>query len=62
MNQIIIEIDKEIERLRQVRALLTGVESNHVGKKTRMLSPEARKRIVDAQKKRWAKVKKQQNS
>ena len=61
-TQIIIEIDKEIERLTQVRMLLTGVNGNRLVKKPRNLSPEARQRIVDAQKRRWAKAKKQHNS
>jgi hypothetical protein len=64
-DSIVAEIDAEIEKLQQVRALLA-----HTGKamkmaehtttksvkvrKQRVLSPEARKRIADAQKKRWA--------
>lgn len=59
-NQIIAELDKEIARLREARALLSG--SPHAFKATtpkrRNLSAEARKKIADAQKKRWAKVKK----
>jgi len=70
-ENIIAQIDAEIAKLVQVRALLasTGkvsklVESRKVGKlvskgtekpkKARVLSPEARKRIADAQRKRWA--------
>jgi hypothetical protein len=64
-DSIVAEIDAEIEKLQQVRSLLA-----HTGKamrmaestatkgvkvrKQRVLSPEARKRIADAQKKRWA--------
>jgi len=68
-DSIIAQIDAEIARLTQVRSLLantgkiaatvterkTRKASTKVkGKKTRVLSPEARKRIADAQRKRWA--------
>ena len=51
-------IDEEIARLTQARTLLAG-NTNHIKvkpgpKKERVLSPEARKRIGDAQRKRWA--------
>jgi hypothetical protein len=59
-RQIIIELDREITRLREARVLLSG--SSHALKATtpkrRPLSAEARKKIADAQKKRWAKVRK----
>jgi hypothetical protein len=69
---IIAALDKEIAQLKQVRGLLSGHETGigriktRVGGETgngsvtrkRVLSPEARKRIADAQKKRWAKAKK----
>ena len=61
-KKIVVEIDKEIERLTQVRVLLTGANSNHLERKPRSLSPEARQRIAHAQKRRWAKAKKQNNS
>lgn len=68
IESILSEIDAEIARLTQIRALLssTGVSAKKtpgpkpkkaakpVGKKRRTLSPEARKRIADAQRKRWA--------
>lgn len=67
IETIITEIDAEIARLTQVRSLLAGSRSlnssravNKVGKgttrkrKKRVLSAEARKRIADAQRKRWA--------
>jgi hypothetical protein len=57
---LIAEIDSEISRLQQVRALLTGAGSTSGMKrprKKRTLSPEARARIAAAQKLRWAKQK-----
>lgn len=81
VSEILQEIDKEISRLQQVRALLAGDTANEaprrrgrkkkvvtssstaaktVGKTKRKLSPEGRKRIADAMKRRWAERKKQQ--
>jgi len=67
MESILAEIDAEIARLTQVRSLLAGSRSisssssahkstKGPGKrrKKRVLSPEARKRIAEAQRKRWA--------
>jgi topoisomerase IA-like protein len=69
IDSILSEIDAEIATLTQVRSLLasTGKAATKVtarkAKKTpakaktrkrRVLSPEARKRIADAQRKRWA--------
>jgi hypothetical protein len=68
VDSILAQIDAEIARLVQVRSLLastTKVETKVTGRKTkkasatkvrktRVLSPEARKRIADAQRKRWA--------
>lgn len=74
IETIVSEIDAEIARLVKVRALLatTGkvaklaegkaakaVKATKKAGKKRVLSPEARKRIADAQKKRWAKVRKE---
>ena len=66
-DSILDLIDAEIERLTQVRSLLanTGLVEAKVkelkgkkleakARKRRVLSPEARKRIADAQRKRWA--------
>lgn len=64
MKGILAEIDGEIRKLEQVRAILTGKDGPHGTKvplsrrKKRQLSPEARARIADAQKARWAKIKK----
>lgn len=71
---IVQELDAEIARLQQVRKLLSnGSRLSPVGlaavsqatspnkagrKKKRTLSPEARQRIAEAQRKRWATAKK----
>jgi hypothetical protein len=66
-EQIIAAIDDEIGRLNQVRKLLQTASGHRLlatgsagrtGKK-RVLSPEARQRISAAQKRRWAKQKKE---
>jgi hypothetical protein len=67
MDSIVAQIDAEIARLTEARALLAGLGSVPVAalqsvsaspktkkKKKHVLSPEARKRIADAQRKRWA--------
>jgi len=75
IGEIVAALDEEIARLHQVRALLLaagGVGSSggatsfqygsNVAKPTRKrrpLSADARARISDAQKKRWAKQKKE---
>ena len=67
IDSILAQIDSEIARLTQARALLSNAGKVNVsagnklvaaptkkGRKKRVLSPEARKRIADAQRKRWA--------
>ncbi len=68
INAILSQIDSEIARLTQARALLSNTGQVEVpakrgkvaaaptkkSKRKRNLSPEARKRIADAQRKRWA--------
>ena len=66
IESILAEIDAEIARLTQVRSLLAGsravISSGSKSKtsktpdkrKKRVLSADARKRIADAQRKRWA--------
>jgi hypothetical protein len=69
IDSIVALIDAEIARLNQVRTLLANstnigsrltlpkaAKATAKGKarKKRVLSPEARKRIADAQRKRWA--------
>lgn len=87
VSRILIEIDAEISKLQQARALLTGASvtagtpakrgpgrpkgtaaaaptpkkaAKKAGK--RNLSPDARKRIADAQKRRWAERRKQKTA
>lgn len=69
IDSILSQIEAEISRLEQVRRLLSGAADIKVpangsrgsraaaekpAKRTRVLSAEARKRIADAQKRRWA--------
>ena len=67
IESIVAEIDAEIARLNQVRSLLAGTRTISTSvpknksskasaktKKKRVLSADARKRIADAQRKRWA--------
>ena len=67
IDSILAQIEAEIARLTQVRSLLANSSNistkltaaklkNAVGRprKKRVLSAEARKRIADAQRKRWA--------
>ena len=77
LTGIIAEIDAQIAKLQQARALLAGTQAVHTGRgrpkgsknaakaeapkkaTKRKLSPEGRKRIADAMKKRWAERRKQ---
>jgi hypothetical protein len=81
-HRLVQEIDSEISRLQQARALLIGEPTKRgpgrpkaaagqkraapaaskPAKRKRRLSPEGRKRIADAMRKRWAERKKQQGS
>jgi hypothetical protein len=70
VSDILLQIDREIAQLQQARALLTGTgavktRKNAVvaavkkpAKKKRNLTPEGRKRIAEAVKRRWAEQKK----
>lgn len=70
LDNLLSTIDAEIARLQQARALLAGTSTKTRGKSAasataapkkkarRKLSAEARKRIADAQRKRWAAQKK----
>jgi hypothetical protein len=73
VSEILAEIDREIAQLQRARALLSGgttaapapkkaaavpAEKKAAVKKKRNLSPEGRKRIAEAVKRRWAEQKK----
>jgi hypothetical protein len=69
IDSILAQIDSEIERLTKARSLLSGIShasaemsgtkpasarTQAKKRKKRVLSADARKRIADAQRKRWA--------
>lgn len=67
-EQILAAIDQEIGKLQQVRKLLqssggsklvSGLAGGGKPRKKRVMSPEARQRIAAAQKRRWAKLRKE---
>ncbi len=69
-NQIIASITEEISRLERVRTLLSATHGHRLLKaaggksglnvvKKRVLTEEARNRIAQAQKRRWAKQRKE---
>jgi hypothetical protein len=74
VKKIIAEIDGEIAQLQQIRAALAGFGNVSTGKRRgrpkgsinsaksvkRNLSPEGRKRIAEAMKRRWAERRKEQ--
>lgn len=76
ISEILAQIDREIALLHQARALLDGKVATHKVKKTgaapaaatkktkkkRNLTPEGRKRIAEAVKRRWAEQKKASGS
>jgi hypothetical protein len=63
---LVAELDAEIDRLKEVKALLAGQTTSPrrgrppatKSKSRRTMSPEGRARIVAAQKARWANAKK----
>jgi hypothetical protein len=74
VSEILVEIDHEIAQLQQARTILAGgvpaaapkkavaaaaaMKPARKGKKKRRLTPEGRKRIAEAVKRRWAEQKK----
>jgi len=72
ISEIVDQIDREIAQLQQVRALLAGksastpkkaapvpsAKKTGKRKKKRNLTPEGRKRIAEAVRRRWAEQKK----
>jgi hypothetical protein len=70
-ENIIAAIDEEISKLQQARKMLqssggskltSGITASSKPRGRRTLSPEARQRIAAAQKRRWAKQKKEASS
>jgi hypothetical protein len=65
-TEIIAQLDAEISRLQQAKALLSGTTTKRSSSSDgaskpvvkRVLSPEARAKIAAAQKRRWAKARK----
>jgi hypothetical protein len=68
VSEILIEIDREIAQLQHARALLNGSSTGRFRKsastgrkaagKKRRLTPEGRRRIAEAVKRRWAEQRK----
>lgn len=70
VSEILSQIDREIAQLQQARSLLSGEAApapkkaaaapaaKKAAKKKRNLTPEGRKRIAEAVKRRWAEQKK----
>ena len=65
VSEILAQIDREIAQLQKARALLGGASASRTrqaakpaarkgGRKKRNLTPEGRKRIAEAVKRRWA--------
>jgi hypothetical protein len=51
-------LEKEIDRIKKALDALGHSNGNRIAKVKRVLSKEARRRIAEAQRKRWAKVRK----
>ena len=66
VSEILAQIDREIAQLQQARALLNGSSKSQSAKsagrkaraKKRRLTPEGRRRIAEAVKRRWAEQRK----
>ena len=58
VHEILTQIDHEINQLKQARAMLEGGPKNAPRK--RNITPEGRRRIAEAVKRRWALQKKNQ--
>jgi hypothetical protein len=63
-EDILNALDDEIARLREAHALLSGspATAGSPAKKRRTLSPKARQAIADAQRRRWAKARRQKKA
>ena len=51
-------LEKEMDRVRKALDALNGAGGNRLKRGKRVLSKEARERIAEAQRRRWAKVRK----
>lgn len=60
LQEILAEIDREISQLQKARAMLQAKRNSPVSavKKKRNITPEGRRRIAEAVKRRWALQKK----
>lgn len=66
-GQLVKELDDQIERLTAARNALAGINGNEVHRnevhrKQRIMSADARERIAEAQRKRWARVRRMKKS
>jgi hypothetical protein len=63
-EDILNALDEEIARLREARALLAGsaTTAGNAAPKRRTLTPKARRAIAEAQRKRWAKARRQKKA
>lgn len=55
--EILDSLNREIGNLQQARKILTGKKPPQRETKARVMSPQGRKNIAAAQRKRWAKLK-----
>ena len=66
VSEILVQIDREIAQLQKARAVLAGsgaapgkpAPARKPARKKRNLTPDGRRRIVEAVKRRWAEQKK----
>ncbi|MGB6193284.1 MAG: hypothetical protein WBF42_12525 [Terracidiphilus sp.] len=64
VSEILAQLDREIAQLQQARALLTGAATGKTryspskAAKKRNLTPEGRRRIAEAVRRRWAEQRK----
>ncbi len=66
LNKVVVSLrreysrlEKEIGRVEKALVVLGHANGNRIKKVKRVLSKEARRRIAEAQRRRWAKVRKQ---
>jgi hypothetical protein len=63
LHEILAQVDREISQLKRARAMLDGTPALGSAKipKKRNLTPEGRKRIAEAVRRRWALEKKKRS-